>query len=94
MRHCPYERGRRRRKTAEDLAKRGGRDGEVREQDPENGALGGLAPPRGPIESVSQQVLQQSGMRIGVEWRPVGVYYRCQDAKMEILVEVRERDNQ
>jgi hypothetical protein len=65
--------------------KKGGRDGEVPEEGPEIKALVGLAPPRGPIGSLSQQVLVQSGTRISVHWRPVCVYCSCRDAKMEIL---------
>ena len=68
------------------MAGREGRDGEVCDDGHENGAVLGLAPPGGPIRSLSQEVPVPFGMGIGMHWRPVSVYYWCQDAKMAILV--------
>ena len=75
MRDCPCQRGRRGLRTAENLAKKGGRDGEMCDEGHENGAVLGLAPPGGPIESLSQEALMPFGMRIGMHWRPVSVFF-------------------
>jgi hypothetical protein len=59
---------------AEDSVKKGDKDGEVREEDPENGALVGLASPREVDEVLYPDVLVPIRTRIRLPWGLVGVY--------------------
>ena len=61
----------------ENLAKEGGGDGEVREEDHENGSLVEAAPPIGPTELALRgagAVLDEESDLLGRNWVQLGVY--------------------